>query len=135
MLALAALLANDHGSIPFQDGVNNSHNGCGASTTSFGFKGKARRRIDKVPKVLYEVHGIYIYVTDFMENARTTSYRSWWTAKEAASYIGVTPGTLYGYLKMRKNRPPVFRLAGKAKGTLRFPREEFIQWANGSKIG
>jgi len=62
----------------------------------------------------------------------TPSQRPWFTAKEAADYIGVTPTTLYSYIKMRKNRPPVFRLAGKPKGVWRFPREEFIQWANGA---
>ena len=59
------------------------------------------------------------------------SQRPWFTAKEAADYIGVTPTTLYSYIKMRKNRPPVFRLAGKPKGVWRFPRAEFIAWANG----
>ena len=66
-----------------------------------------------------------------MESNGATAQKPWWTAKEAAGYIGVTPSTLYSYLKMRKNRPPAFRLAGKPKGSLRFPREEFIQWANG----
>lgn len=66
-----------------------------------------------------------------MEISRTTP-RPWFTAKEAAEFIGVTPVTLYSYVKMRKNKPPCFRLAGKTKGILRFPREEFIQWANGS---
>jgi hypothetical protein len=70
-----------------------------------------------------------------MEISKSAPQRSWLTAKEAANYIGVTPGSLYSYLKMRKNRPPAFRLAGKAKGAWRFPREEFIQWANGSKQG
>lgn len=68
----------------------------------------------------------------FMEINGTPPQRPWWTAKQAADYIGVSPGTLRGYLKLRKNRPPVFRLAGKPKGALRFPREEFIKWANGS---
>ena len=66
-----------------------------------------------------------------MEIDRSPSQRSWLTAKEAADYIGVTTVTLYSYCKLRKNRPPVFRLAGKTKGVLRFPREEFIVWANG----
>jgi hypothetical protein len=57
--------------------------------------------------------------------------RTWFTAKEAAGYIGVTPGTLRSYLKLRKNKPPFFRLAGKTRGALRFPKNEFIQWANG----
>lgn len=66
-----------------------------------------------------------------MEISQALPNRPWLTAKEAASYIGVTPVTLYSYVKMRKNRPPCFRLAGKSKGVLRFPREEFIQWAAG----
>jgi hypothetical protein len=67
-----------------------------------------------------------------MEIDHPHSQRTWFTAKEAADYIGVTTITLYSYCKLRKGRPPVFRLAGKPKGVLRFPREEFIQWANGS---
>jgi hypothetical protein len=67
-----------------------------------------------------------------MEIDRSMPQRPWLTAKEAADYIGVTTITLYSYCKLRKGRPPVFRLAGKPKGVLRFPREEFIQWANGS---
>jgi hypothetical protein len=70
-----------------------------------------------------------------MEISQTASSKMWLTAKEAAGYIGVTPGTLRSYIKMRKNRPPFFRLAGKPTGALRFPREEFIQWANGSRQG
>ncbi len=64
---------------------------------------------------------------------RSTSQRPWLTAKEAADYIGVTTTTLYLYVKMRKNRPPSYRLAGKPKGIWRFPRDEFIQWANGKQ--
>ena len=71
----------------------------------------------------------------FMEIERSASHRPWFTAKEAADYLGVTPVTLYSYVKLRKNKPPVFRLAGKPKGVLRFPREEFIQWANGALKG
>jgi hypothetical protein len=67
-----------------------------------------------------------------MELGRAPPQRAWFTAKEAADYIGVTTTTLYSYIKLRKGRPPVFRLAGKPRGVLRFPREEFIQWANGS---
>jgi hypothetical protein len=66
-----------------------------------------------------------------MEIDRSLPQRAWFTAKEAAGYIGVTPQTLRSYLKLRKGRPPFFRLAGKTQGALRFPREEFIQWANG----
>jgi excisionase family DNA binding protein len=70
-----------------------------------------------------------------MEINKSSPAKPWFTAKEAANYVGVTTGTLYSYLKMRKNKPPAFRLAGKTKGGWRFPREEFIQWANGSKQG
>ena len=66
-----------------------------------------------------------------MEISHALPQRPWLTAKEAADYIGVTPVTLYSYVKLRKNKPPCFRLAGKTKGVLRFPKEEFIQWANG----
>jgi hypothetical protein len=66
-----------------------------------------------------------------MEISRALPQRPWLTAKEAADYIGVTPVTLYSYVKLRKNKPPCFRLAGKTKGVLRFPKEEFIVWANG----
>ena len=59
------------------------------------------------------------------------SMRPWFTAKEAAGYIGVSAQTLRSYCRLRKGKPPFFRLAGKPSGALRFPREEFIQWANG----
>lgn len=66
-----------------------------------------------------------------MENGRPGSSRTWFTAKEAADYLGVTAATLYSYVKQRANRPPAFRLAGKPKGVLRFPKDEFIRWADG----
>ena len=65
-----------------------------------------------------------------MEIGQTPPKRPWFTAKEAADYLGVTPQTLYTYIRPRKNRPPLFRLGKKTKGRLRFPREEFIKWAN-----
>lgn len=67
--------------------------------------------------------------------APPVSQRDWFTAKEAANCAGVTPTTLYDYMKLRKNKPPGYRLAGKAKGQWRFPKEKFIQWANGSSQG
>jgi len=70
-----------------------------------------------------------------MEAGQTLLSESHWTAKEAANYMGVTTGTLYSYLKLRKNRPPCVRLAGKSKGRWRFPKDQFIQWANGSSKG
>lgn len=60
-----------------------------------------------------------------------STQHAWFTAKEAADYIGVTVNTLRRYTKLRKNRPPLYRLM--KGGRLRFPREEFIQWANGSQ--
>jgi len=66
-----------------------------------------------------------------MEIGQTPPKRPWFTAKEAAGYLGVSTTSLYSYIKLRKNRPPFFRLAGKPQGILRFPREDFIRWANG----
>jgi excisionase family DNA binding protein len=66
-----------------------------------------------------------------MESGQTASQRPWLTAKEAADYLGVSVHTLYSYIKPKKNRPPMFRLGHREKGRVRFPREEFIQWANG----
>ena len=56
--------------------------------------------------------------------------RAWFTAKEAADYIGVHVETLYIYTRLRKNKPPYFKLAHDRR--FRFPKEQFIQWANGS---
>jgi hypothetical protein len=67
-----------------------------------------------------------------MENGQSIPQRPWLTAKEAADYMSVNVYTLYSYTKLRKNRPPMFRLGGKTKGRLRFPRIEFIEWANGN---
>lgn len=67
-----------------------------------------------------------------METGQTSSKseRRWFTAKEAADYIGVHVETLYSYTKLRNNKPPCLRL--RKGGRYRFPREQFIQWANGS---
>lgn len=64
-----------------------------------------------------------------MENSRA-SQRHWFTAKEAAEYIGVHLVTLYGYTKKRKGKPPFTRLGGN--GPYRFPKDRFIEWADGS---
>ncbi len=56
--------------------------------------------------------------------------RSWFTAKQAADYIGVHIDTLYSYTRLRKNKPPYVKLGNDRR--YRFPREQFIQWANGS---
>lgn len=63
-----------------------------------------------------------------MENG-TQNGHSWFTAKEAANFIGVHLETLYRYTRLRKNRPPYIRLGNDRR--YRFPREEFIRWANG----
>jgi excisionase family DNA binding protein len=68
-----------------------------------------------------------------MQNGQTPRSRHWFTAKEAADYIGVHPDTLYRYTRQRKDKPPFRRF--RNSGPYRFPREEFIQWANGSKQG
>ena len=93
--------------------------------------GKPLRELTKDYKTLKSCIELEKMVRLFMEIDRTIPQRSWFTAKEAAEYIGVTPITMYAYCRMRKNRPPMFRVAGKSKGVLRFPREEFIIWANG----
>lgn len=66
-----------------------------------------------------------------MENgsASPRTNRSWFTAKEAADYIGVHLQTLYGYTRKRKNRPPFTRLNENSR--YRFPKDRFIQWADG----
>jgi excisionase family DNA binding protein len=56
--------------------------------------------------------------------------RQWFTAKEAADFIGVHIDTLYSYTRLRKNRPPHIKLGNDRR--YRFPKEQFIQWANGS---
>ena len=59
--------------------------------------------------------------------------RSWFTAKEAANYIGVHLITLYNYTRLRKGAPPFIRLGNDRR--YRFPKDKFIAWANGSKQG
>jgi excisionase family DNA binding protein len=68
-----------------------------------------------------------------METGITASPRNtrpWFTAKEAADYIGVHVETLYQYTRKRKNKPPFIRFSDG--GRYRFPKDQFIQWANGS---
>jgi excisionase family DNA binding protein len=57
--------------------------------------------------------------------------RSWFTAKEAASFIGVHLETMYSYTKLRKNRPPYIKLGNDRR--YRFPKDKFIEWATGSQ--
>lgn len=66
-----------------------------------------------------------------MQNGHPTNPRHWFTAKEAADYVGVHLDTLYRYTRRRKNRPPFYRLAGDG-GPFRFPKDKFIPWADGS---
>jgi excisionase family DNA binding protein len=55
--------------------------------------------------------------------------RSWLTLKEAAAHIGVHPRTLYAYAKRKRNRPPFHRFS--LQGRYRFPKDQFIAWADG----
>jgi hypothetical protein len=130
VLALAALLANDHGSILSWDGVNGSHFHR-ARIPSVGSASVTSGGIDMLTAILYKRHRFQRNSIAFMEIDRALPQRAWFTAKQAADYIGVTPQTLRSYLKLRKGRPPFFRLANKPQGPLRFPRDEFITWANG----
>jgi len=61
--------------------------------------------------------------------------RRFWSAKEAARYLGISTGTLYGYVRFkpktkgehRVSAPP-FRRIGR--NCIKFPIAEFIEWAN-----
>ncbi len=66
-----------------------------------------------------------------MENGQVSvrESRPWFTAKEAAEHIGVHLDTLYSYTRLRKNRPPFIKLGNDRR--YRFPKDQFIQWANG----
>jgi hypothetical protein len=55
--------------------------------------------------------------------------RWFFTAKQAAAYIGVHVETLYLYVRRKRNRPPVTRLSERSP--YRFPKDKFIEWANG----
>jgi excisionase family DNA binding protein len=68
-----------------------------------------------------------------MESDRAPPGQKWLTAKEAAGYLNVHLRTLYRYTRQRKNKPPFVRFTNG--GTYRFPRTEFIQWANGGSKG
>ena len=58
------------------------------------------------------------------------SERWFFTAKQAADYIGVHVETLYIIVRRKRNRPPVSRLS--ERGPYRFPKDKFIEWANSS---
>lgn len=68
-----------------------------------------------------------------MENGQPAPItgRRWFTAKEAADYIGVHLDTLYRYTRQRKNKPPFTRFV--SGGPYRFPKDKFIQWADDSQ--
>ena len=55
--------------------------------------------------------------------------RWFFTAKQAAAYIGVHVETLYLYVRRKRNRPPVTRLSERSP--YRFPKDKLIEWANG----
>ena len=55
--------------------------------------------------------------------------RHWFTAKEAADYLGVNLMTLYRYVRRKRNRPPFHRITDGSP--YRFPKDKFIEWADG----
>lgn len=61
-----------------------------------------------------------------MENGRDRE-RGWFTAKEAANYARIHLVTLYRYVKRRKKAPRFHRVGRQ----YRFPKKEFIAWADG----
>ena len=64
-----------------------------------------------------------------MQNGPLLPDRTWLTAKEAACYLNIHVRTLYRYARRRRNPPPVIRF--QAGGNYRFPKDKFIEWANG----
>jgi excisionase family DNA binding protein len=60
---------------------------------------------------------------------QTEHSRHWFTAKEAADYIGVHLETLYRYVRRKRNRPPFNRFTDG--GPYRFPKDKFIEWSEG----
>ena len=59
--------------------------------------------------------------------------RDWLTVKEAAAIANVSRETLRRYMKMRKGKPPFYKLTSAARGRWRFPRNEFLAWTRGKK--
>ncbi len=57
--------------------------------------------------------------------------RNWLYIKEAAAVAGVSRKTLTQYMKLRKGKPPSYRLV--PGGRWRFPLDEFTAWAHGQK--
>lgn len=73
-----------------------------------------------------------------LEKSFTDCTSPFWTAKEAARYLKISPTTLYAYCYPKKPKnskrarvatmPPPFRRIGR--GLIRFPIAEFKAWAN-----
>lgn len=57
--------------------------------------------------------------------------RDWLTIKEAAAVANVSRETLLRYMKLRKGKPPSYKLV--PNGRWRFPLTEFVAWAKGTK--
>lgn len=61
-----------------------------------------------------------------------TSDDYFFTLKEAARFLKISPDTFRRYIKRNKKNPPP--MGHPVSKQLRFPKDEFIQWAtNGSK--
>lgn len=61
--------------------------------------------------------------------------RRFWTAKEAADYLGIATSTLYEYVRFKPNESSQHRVAAPpfrriGRNCLRFPITEFQEWAN-----
>jgi transposase-like protein len=69
------------------------------------------------------------------------SEKRFWTVKDAARYLGMRDTTLYDWIKSAPREkttipdppPPVYRF-GTRRG-IRFPIQEFIQWAENFRQG
>ena len=57
--------------------------------------------------------------------------RDWLTIKEAAAVANVSRKTLTQYMRLRKGKPPAYKLV--PNGRWRFPLNEFMAWAKGEK--
>jgi excisionase family DNA binding protein len=57
--------------------------------------------------------------------------RDWLTIKEAAAVANLSRKTLVQYMKLRKGKPPAYRLV--PNGRWRFPTNEFVAWTKGEK--
>jgi excisionase family DNA binding protein len=57
--------------------------------------------------------------------------RDWLTIKEAAAVANVSRETLLRYMKLRRGKPPSYKLV--PNGRWRFPIREFSAWVRGEK--